>query len=717
MKRLILIITVVSLNLVAFAQVDRTIVPTPQPNPKIEINIPESMKFDNGLEVIMVENHKLPVVSFQLYIDYATPLEGEKTGLRSIFGEMLESGTVNTSKDKFDEAIDYMGASFYPNSRGFYATSLKKHSTKLLALLNEVLTQPAFTQEDFDRVIEQNLSNLAAIPSDANSMLSNVSDVVNYGFNHPYGEVMTETTLKNITLQDVKDFYKKYFTPNKAYLVVVGDVSKEDVKGYVEDYFSSWKKGMDLEKPDFINPTTTGKNVYFVEKPGAVQSVISLTHTVDLTPGHEDEIKLRVLNQILGGGSFSARLMSNLREDKAYTYGCYSSISSDQLIGSFSAGGSFRNEVTDSAIVQILAEIKRIGTEPVSNSELDLVKKSMTGSFARSLENPQTIARFALNTIRYNLPSNYYANYLQQLERVSMNDLLMVADKYISAENINIMVVGNEAIASKLEVFDDNGAMEFRDYYGEKVERLKEAGSGVTVESIINNFAMKKMMASNADELAAKTKSVQQIESIAKARLDAAMADIYTYEAQGFPNKTANLTFIKSVQGTGVMGKEWFNGEAGESSESGAPIAYEGKELEQKKNLHYPLSQMSYLNSPTIDVELLGIKTIDAVEYFKLKINNEVKEEISFEYYSVETGLLSRIERYVTDEMGEEQMIIITFSNYVEMEGILVPKNFVLNTQGQLIKFETIWVATGKKAKSKAFSGDFAKTEKLLSKL
>jgi zinc protease len=195
MKILLTILAFLTLTFSVEAQIDRSQAPKAQPNPAIKIDIPESMTFANGLRVIMVENHKLPQVSFQLFVDYPTIAEGDKAGLASIFGEMLGSGTKTTTKDDFDQQIDYMGADFYANSNGFFASSLKKHTPKLLKLIEEVINEPAFTQEDFDRIISANLSNLAAIPSDAGSMASNVSAVVNYGKNHPYGEVVTE---KNI---------------------------------------------------------------------------------------------------------------------------------------------------------------------------------------------------------------------------------------------------------------------------------------------------------------------------------------------------------------------------------------------------------------------------------------------------------------------------------------------------------------------------------------
>lgn len=718
-QKLIIFLYLVGLNGIMFGQIDRTKAPEAQPNPAIKIEIPEVLTFANGLQVIMVENHKLPVVSFQLFVDYPTPIEGTKIGVSSIFGQMLESGTKSTPKDAFDEKIDYIGATFTPNSRGFSASSLKKHVPQLLTLLQQVLTEPAFTQEDFDRIISQNMSNLAALPSDASSISTNVTSAVNYGPNHPYGEIMTEETLENITLEDINAFYKKQFIPNHAYLVVVGDVSKDDVKDYVGDYFESWKKGADLPKTNYIVPKNKGNNVYFVDKPGAVQSVIRITHTLNLTPGHQDEIKLTVLNQILGGGSFSARLLSNLREDKAYTYGCYSSISSDPLVGSFAAGGSFRNEVTDSAIVQILSEIDRIIAEPVTDKELDLIKKSITGAFARSLEDPQTIARFALNTVRYNLPADYYSSYLMRLERITKEELQMVAAEYLAPKNLNIVVVGNQDIAEKLKVFDTDGKVDFRNYYGEEQEQLKAVEAGVTAQSVIDQYIMHVMMAQNQDELAAKMSSVQQIETISKAELKQGgmtVATLYAYNAQGAPNKTASLVYMKSPMGNQTVQKEWFDGTSGGTLTQGMPeTSYEGEELENKKKANFPVGQMAYKNNSSIQLDLMGIVNEKDVEYYKIKVVEG--EEMSFEFYAVKTGLLMKRETYQEDEKGEQTTILITYGNYQAEGGLLLAKNMNLNTQGQVLNFEVIKRTLLKKVKSKAFSGNFKAVEKEMTQL
>lgn len=715
MKKLLYILSISVLSSNLFAQLDRSKAPEPQPNPEIQIQIPEALSFENGIKVIVVENHKLPVVSFQLFVDYPTPVEGDKAGLSSVFGQMLESGTEKTPKDEFDKKIDYMGADLFTTSRGFYASSLKKHTPALLTLINEMITAPAFTQEDFDRIISQNMSNLAAIPSDANTMSANVSNVVNYGETHPYGEVMTETTLDNITLDDVKAFYQKNFIPNNAYLVIVGDVNKDDAKHYVEDYFVSWKKGNDLKKSDHSVAQAKGNNVYFVNKPGAVQSVISITHNVDLKPGHEDVLKLSVLNQILGGGSFSARLMSNLREDKAYTYGCYSNISSDELIGEFSAGGSFRNEVTDSAIVQILAEIERISNDPVTDKELDLVKKSMTGAFARSLESPQTIARFALNTVRYNLPTNYYSAYLQRLERLTKEDLLLVASEYLTPKNLNIVVVGNEEIADKLKVFDSDGKVTYKNYYGEDEQLMKPVAEGVTAETILNQYTMNILKAKSAEEIDSKLASIGSIENISESFIKEYNTTLVAYTIEGKPNKTASYVMVKSPMGSQVAQQEWFDGESGGRVEMGVTKPYEGEELEAKKKPSFPVSQWYYTKDDSKIVELLGIADVNGEDHYKIKITEkDPEDEFSFEYFNVSSGMLMQKETYTQTEEGETVSVVTTYSAYTDYGLIYLPAVNEINTQGQVIKFETKKVIINKKAKSKAFSGNFKKVKGML---
>ncbi|MEM9824405.1 MAG: pitrilysin family protein [Bacteroidota bacterium] len=458
-------------------------VPSAGPPPKIQIGSSEQFELDNGLKVILVENHKLPRVSYRLFVNTPDIMQNEKAGYIDMAGELLNKGTANRKKAEIDEAIDFMGASLNTTASGIFASSLTKHTENLLEIMSDVLLNPSFPESEFAKAKKQTLSNLAQSKEDPSEVSRSVSNVLRYGKNHPYGEIMTEATIENITREDCKDYYETFFKPNISYLVVVGDVDMAKAKPMIEKYFSSWKSSNNIPKVDFPTPQAPeNTTVDFINKTGAVQSVISVTYPVELKPGHPDVIKSRVMNTMLGG-FFQSRLNQNLRETNAYTYGAGSRLSSDEKVGSFRAGASVRNEVTDSSIMELVNELNRIRDEQIDQADLDMVKNVIAGSFARSLEQPETVANFALNTARYGLPADYYTTYLQKLDQVSLNDVQMMAQKYIRPANAHIVVVGNkDEVAEKLGKFTASGKVDFYDPYGNEITSEIPIPDGVTAK-------------------------------------------------------------------------------------------------------------------------------------------------------------------------------------------------------------------------------------------
>jgi len=450
----------------------RSQAPTAGPAPKIQISEPEIFTLDNGLQVVVVENHKIPRVSFQLLLDNDPMLEGEFAGAASMAGQMLSKGTTTRTKAELDEEIDFIGARLSTNDNGLFAASLTKHVPKLLELMSDIVLNPAFPADELDKMKKQQLSSLTSEKDDPNAIARNVANALRYGKDHPYGEMMTEASVKNITLEKCKAYYNTYFKPNVAYMAVVGDITAAEAKVQLDKYLGDWKKG-DVPTHTYDTPMQPdATQIAFVNKEGAVQSVISVTYPIDLKPGAPDAIPASVMNSILGGGVFSGRLMQNLREDKAYTYGARSSIRTNKLVGAFSAGASVRNEVTDSSIVQFIYELHQMRDTDVDAKDLSLVLNSMTGGFARSLERPETLARFALNTIRYDLPKDYYATYLEKLNAVTVADVKAMSMKYIKPENAYILVVGNQdEVAGKLGQFGSSGQVDFYDTEGNPVKK------------------------------------------------------------------------------------------------------------------------------------------------------------------------------------------------------------------------------------------------------
>jgi len=454
-----------------FGQVDRSVMPKAANPTPIQLKESEVWTTKNGIIVILSENHKLPKVSFDLTLGYNPLLQGNKAGLSDLTGSLIMSGTTNRSKDALDKEVDFIGATLNASASSVFLSTLTKHLEKGLGLMSDITMNASFPEPEFNRIVDQYKSGLISLKSEAKEMAQNAEAKVNFP-NHPIGEVMTLTTLQSISLADVKNYYKQNFTPKGAYLVIVGDISRTEVESYLEKYFGSWTGG-NPSQPQYKDPIKSdGNQVYFVSKPGAVQSVIQVTFPIPMRMGNPDNLKMTVLNDVFGGSGFGTRLMQNLREKRAFTYGCYSGLNYNNNGGWISVSGNFRNDVTDSAITEIVNELNRLVSESISDDELQLTKATKNGSFARSLERPQTIARFAYNIQRYGLPADYYKTYLQQLDAISPSDLKAVANKYIKPNNYNIIVVGNEAVLDKIKRFDADGKVTKLDEFGDiKIEK------------------------------------------------------------------------------------------------------------------------------------------------------------------------------------------------------------------------------------------------------
>jgi len=454
------------LPLASIAQVDRTKAPDPSAAPEITIGKPATFILPNGLKVFVVQNNKLPRVSANLTIDMDGIVEGDKTGLTSMGGSLLRRGTTTMNKEKLDEEIDFLGATINTSATGVSVASLKNNFAKVFQLMSDIVLKPSFPATELEKIRKQELSGLQAAKDDPASISENVANRLVYGAGHPYGDIETEKTINNVNLPDIKNYFSTYWKPNNAYLVFVGDITAAEAKSLTTKSFGAWQKGI-VPKQTYKTPLPPAKTyVAVVDRPASVQSLITFITPVQLKPGAPDAIAASVMNNILGGGS-SGRLFLNLREKHGFTYGAYSSLKTDKLIGAFSANASVRNEKTDSAIAEFLGEFKALSSSATPALDVTNMKSYLSGTFARSLENPATIANFALNIARYNLPADYYQNYLKNLSTVSPQTVQSVASKYVLPNQMHIVIVGNaKEIVPGLEKY---GEVKYFDVYGNPV--------------------------------------------------------------------------------------------------------------------------------------------------------------------------------------------------------------------------------------------------------
>ena len=221
------------------AQVDRSIMPKPATPAQIQLPETEMWRTKNGMIVILSENHKLPKVSFDLTLGYNPGLEGAKAGINELTGSLIMSGTKSRSKDQLDKEIDFIGASLSASATNISLSTLTKHLDKGLALMSDLTMNASFPESEFKRVVDQFKSGLVSLKSEGGAMANNATVKVNFP-NHPYGEVTTFTSLAAISLADVQSYYKENFTPQGAFLVIVGDINRTQAEKYIDTYFGSW---------------------------------------------------------------------------------------------------------------------------------------------------------------------------------------------------------------------------------------------------------------------------------------------------------------------------------------------------------------------------------------------------------------------------------------------------------------------------------------------
>ena len=650
------------------AQIDRSQQPKPGPAPKISLEKPQEFELKNGLKILVVENHKLPRVSFNIAFDRDPVLEGEKAGVTALLGAMLANGTTTISKDDFNEEIDFLGARLNFGFGGGSANSLTKYSNRMLELLADAAMNPLLTEEEFQKEKEKLIEGIKSDAKSVDAIAGRVGGALAYGKQHPYGEFVTEESVEAVTLADVRAYFEKYFTPNNTYLVIIGDVNTKSVVKLAKKHFKNWEKAATMTT-EIVEPNTNPEalEINFIDMPNAVQSNISLTSNVKLKMSDPDYHAVLIANKILGGG-FNSYLNMNLREEHGYTYGARSSVGTDKYISRFKAGAAVRNAVTDSAVVETIKEIKRFQTEPVEADALANAKAKYVGDFVLALERPSTIAQYAINTKVNELPEDFYATYLEKINAVTIEDVNRVANLYFTADKARIVVVGKGS--EVVENLEKTGIpINYFDTFANPVEKpefTKPIPEGVTAATILESYIV----------AIGGLKAVNAVNSVMIA------ADV---TIEGMPFKPTavmktmapNMSSMEmSIEGMGTVMKQKFDGTDGYAEQQGMQQPMSEEELAEKAE-EKGLFPETYLD--TSNLTLVSLTAIDGVDVYKIKV-----KEDSYRYYDADTGLLVR-----TEKSEEEQGQIITsvqdVSDYREVNGVLFPFVQKITTGPQVI--------------------------------
>ena len=632
------------------AQIDRTKIPTPGPDPVVKLGEAKKFSLDNGLTVIMVENHKLPRVAATLRIDNQPYSEGKIAGVSSMMGSLLGRGTSSITKDEFNEKVDFLGANVSFYSSGASARSLKKYFPEVLGLMADGAKNSQFSQEEFDKEKKVTLESLKSIEKNIPAIASRVENLLVYGKNHPNGEFTSKASVNNITLEDVKNNFDTYYKPNNAYLIIVGDINPKETKKLVKTLFSDWQKGeipvSSFPKPE--NVATTEIN--FVNMQNAKQSEVAIINTTDLTLGDDDYYATLLANNILGGG-LSGRLFNNLREDKAYTYGSYSRVSQSRNTGVFRAYASVRNVVTDSSVVEIHKEINKIRYQKVTEKELKDTKEAYIGSFVMDVQKPATAANYALNIALYNLPEDFYANYIKNINSVTIDDIQNAAIKHFKGDKSRIMITGKGIEVLKnlekgdyvIKYFDKEGNTAAKPLMSPPIP------IGMTASTVVNKYI--KAIGGIDKVMAIKTTM-----TIANATIQGTPL-VMTAKASA-PNKTSQEIVVMG----NIVQKTVFDGTKGYTEARGQRKNLEGDDLEKAKNSNAIISDLDYKSGKLLRIEDLDGKNAIVLKYK----DNEI-------YYDMKSGLKVKSITTTKGPDGKEVKVPTILSDYKEVNGVKFP--------------------------------------------
>ena len=661
--------------------IDRSIQPEQGETPTIDLKKPTIFTLKNGLTVIVVENKKLPTFSVRISIDNPPLIEGDKSGLNSLSGSLFGEGSKNVTKEVFNEEVDYLGATISLGMGFAYANGLSKHQEKIFELLSDAALNPNFLEEELDK--QKNIL-ITGIKSDENSpaaIAERVTGILTYSTNHPYGEYLTEESIKNVTVKDIENNYKRMFKPNNAYMVVSGDVDTDKIKELVNDNFSKWK----ASKKDLVSEIVSPKDVSsteinIIDMPDAVQSELRVLNITNLRTNSEDHHAALVTNYILGG-AFGSYLNMNLREENGWTYGARSSIARNKWTSAtFRASTSVRNEVTDSAVVETLGEINRIRDEFVSDEMLLNAKAKYLGNFIMSTEDKSLLADFAVNIKTQDLPEDFYETFISKINSVTKEDVNRVANKYLKPENLRVIVVGKGAdIADKLENITYKNKLipvKYFNKYGEEIDKpifKKEISSDVTVASILEKYISK---VGGKDKLS----GINTISIVANVTIPGAP---FTPRAD-IKEKSPNLSsLVMSVEGMGTLMTQKFDGEGGYMEQMGQKIPMEKDQIDSSKSKK-GLFEEIYMDDSEMEIVSLG--PVDGKDTYKIKV-----KENNFRYYDAESGLMIMTEE-VTQQGGNTITSITKYSDYKEVDGIMYAFKREIQAGPQKIDFEILTV-------------------------
>lgn len=429
---------------------DRSQIPDVGRPPSMELPEIQDYRLSDGMRVVLVERHEVPLVSLELQVrGGASAQSPEEAGLAALTADMLDEGTQTRSALEIADAVDLLGASL-STTAGYDDSSvrlsvLRPRFEEGLAIVADIVVNPTFPTSELERVKKERLGRVIQRSDQPAALADDAFARVLYGPEHPYGEPLlgTAKTLEALTRDDVVAFHRERYAPGQATLVVVGDVTRETLDSLLTTAFTGWSgHGRDVPVPT-ASTATSGRHIYIVDRPGSAQSEIRVGR-VAVARSTDEYYPLVVLNTVLGG-SFTSRLNQKLREEKGYTYGAHSYFDMRRGPGPFEASAAVATAVTDSAVLEFVREIDRVGDEPVADDELTRARNYLALRLPQRFESDDDVARMLSGLVRYDVAPDFYSDYVSDVLAVTAGDVRRAADDELGSRDMAIVVAGDRA--------------------------------------------------------------------------------------------------------------------------------------------------------------------------------------------------------------------------------------------------------------------------------
>jgi zinc protease len=407
----------------------------------------------NGLQLLVAPMRRLPICTLAVVVDAGAELDPqEREGLSQLTARAVAEGTAEYPGVEFTERLERIGASLAAaadwDSAMFTLSVIADRLSEALALVAEVLTQPAFPETEVERLRQERLSEILQIRSEPRGLASETFARVVYTDDSRYAAPAggTERSVRSLERSHLVAYHRARYLPERTAVIITGDVTPETANAAVEQVLGSWTGEAADVAPRRGLAAHRDKRVHVFARPDAPQSEIRVGH-VGVPRAHEDYFPLVLMNAVLGG-LFSSRINLNLREQHAYTYGAHSGFDWRKGAGPFAVRTAVESGVTAAAVGEIFKELRRMREEPVREEELSLAREYLAGIFPVRFETSGAVAAALMQAVTYDLPSDYYDTYRDRISAVTTSDVLRVARAHLDPERVTTVVVGDAAVVT-----------------------------------------------------------------------------------------------------------------------------------------------------------------------------------------------------------------------------------------------------------------------------